>query len=233
MDYVLLIVDAKDETRGETVPMAEMVKFSNELAGAGKLRSGSPLQPEAQATRVTRRSGRVAAIDGPFAESKEVIAGYMWIDAADRAEALAIAKRCPATRMGCVELQQAATDRAAVPPSGGTRFMLIFIEPPDFDGDPDQAKYNEMMNWIGELQAAHKYVECAALPKSEPGARVKSRRGELEVTDGPFAEAKEIVGGFAILDVENRSDALAWTQRCPHAKWGIVELREVRKVPPL
>ena len=233
MDYMLLIVDRKGAPTGETVGMAEMGQFAAELAQQGKLRGGAPLRPESTATRISVRGGRARSVDGPFAETKEVIGGFFMVDAASRAEAIEIAKRCPAARSGIVQVNEAMAEGVPAPPNGGTRYMLLFVEGPDFAGDPDGAKYRAMEEWTGELKGGKKYVECAGLAKSPPPARIEVRAGKTSVSDGPFAESKEVIGGYAIVDVPDRTEALAIARRCPHATWGEVEVREVMKTGPM
>ena len=231
MDYMLLIVNRRGEPQREPIGLPEMGKYSRELAEEGKLRGGAPLRSDDAAVRVKVRGGRTEATDGPFVETKEVIGGYLVFDARDAAEALEIAKRCPAARAGLVELHGAMADRVDSPASGGTRFMLLFLEGPDFEGDPDGSKYRQMEKWTDELKREKRYVECAGLPKSPPGARIESRGGKISVTDGPFAETKEIVGGYAVVVARDREGAIEIAARCPHAAWGEVEVREVVPVP--
>jgi hypothetical protein len=57
-------------------------------------------------------------------------------------------------------------------------------------------------------------------------ARVRVRNGKAQVLDGPFAEAKEMVGGFFLLNCRTRDEALAIARRCPAAEWATVEVRE-------
>ena len=174
MDYMFLIVDRKNAPTGETVGMAEMGQFAGELAQKGKIRGGAPLHPENTATRISVRGGRARSVDGPFAESKEVVGGFFMVDAASRAEAIEIAKRCPAARSGIVQVNEAFAERLPSPPSGGTRYMLLFVEGPDFDGDPDGAKYRAMNAWTDALKDEKKYVECAGLAKD---AAARADRG--------------------------------------------------------
>ncbi len=233
MDYMLLIVNHRGQPRREPIGFPEMNEYYRELSQEGKLRSGAPLEPDDAAVRVKVRGGNTQITDGPFAETKEVIGGYFTFDARDMSEALEIAKRCPAARSGLVELHAAMADRIDSPPTGGTRFMLLFLEGPDFGGDPDGSKYREMMRWTDELKREKKYVECAGLEKSPAGARIESCGGRISVTDGPFAEAKEVVGGYALIAAPDRKSALEIAARCPHAGWGQVEVREVAVVPGL
>jgi len=68
---------------------------------------------------------------------------------------------------------------------------------------------------------------AAPLAGDPPPARIETRGGKVLVTDGPFAEAKEIVGGYAIVRAASRAEAIEIAKRYPHAKWGPVELREI------
>jgi hypothetical protein len=108
--YVLLILD--DPKRQWASPaeagaeMAKMGRFAAELGQQGKLQGGNPLASMAEAVRVRARDGQIHVTDGPFAETKEMVGGFFLIEAADRAEALEIAKRCPAAALGSVELRE-------------------------------------------------------------------------------------------------------------------------------
>lgn len=216
MECLLLFFDRRGESSRETI-FAEMRPYAAELAQKGALRSGAPLRPDAEGLRVCLKQGAAQVLDGPFAESKEVVSGYMLLEVPSFADVLQLAKRCPAARVGPVEVREAMADREADPPSGS----------PSADG----AKYEAMVRWTDALRREKKYVECAGLPKSHPGARVELRGGKTAVSDGPFAESKGIVGGYALIEAKSRDEAVAIAKLCPHASWGDVEIREVIVVP--
>src|SRR5262245_53239809 len=157
MDYMLLIVNPKHDPSIEPVTMAEMGQFAAQMSQQGRMKSGAPLHDEKGAVRVSMRGGNARSIDGPFAESKEGVGGYCMVEAASRAEAIELAKRCPATRSGLVQVSEAFADRIPSPPTAGTRYLLFFIEPPDFGGDPEGAKYRAMTDWTDALKAETKY----------------------------------------------------------------------------
>ena len=230
MECLLLFFDRRGESSRETI-FAEMRPYAAELAQKGALRSGAPLRPDAEGLRVCLKQGAAQVLDGPFAESKEVVSGYMLLEVPSFADALQLAKRCPAARVGPVEVREAMADREADPPSAGQRWVLLFLEGPSAEGDPDGAKYEAMVRWTDALRREKKYVECAGLPKSHPGARVELRGGKTAVSDGPFAESKEMVGGYALIEAKSRDEAVAIAKLCPHASWGDVEIREVIVVP--
>ena len=84
---------------------AEQVRFSDELQAKGQYLAGSPLQPPASAATVRVRDGKRLLTDGPFAETREHLGGYMIIDVRDRDEAIAIASRAPLAHVGTIEVR--------------------------------------------------------------------------------------------------------------------------------
>ena len=100
MEFMLILL-ADREAPDDPGIYPEMVRFTRELAGSGQLRGGAPLHPELEGARVTGDGVML----GPF-PSRVVIGGYFLIDCKNRAEAIEIAKRCPHTRVGTVEVRQ-------------------------------------------------------------------------------------------------------------------------------
>ena len=109
MKYLLLIyLDESWEKR----PLAERQEvytgqwdLSQELAARGQYLGGNPLHPATSATSVRVRNGKRLLTDGPFAETREQLGGYMLIDVANLDEAIAIAARGPVARVGTVEVR--------------------------------------------------------------------------------------------------------------------------------
>jgi len=81
-------------------------EFAMKILGAGKLKGGSPLRPVTEARRIRSRKGQTRITDGPFAEAKEVIAGYFLIEAGSLDEAVQIASGCPNVEFGSVEVRE-------------------------------------------------------------------------------------------------------------------------------
>ncbi|MDP3295182.1 MAG: YciI family protein [Nevskia sp.] len=114
MSYALLILEerARRTRRSRDDAMTEydsMQRFGASLNARGILRGGDALKPDAEGVRVSAREGRPLLLDGPFAESKEMIGGFFLIDVASRAEAVAIAAECPATAWATVEVREIGT----------------------------------------------------------------------------------------------------------------------------
>jgi hypothetical protein len=95
MRYMMFIKHTEDY-RNADVPASlheDMGKFIEETTKSGNFISGAGLQPSSAGTRVALRKGKIAVIDGPFTESKEIVGGYAIIDAKSHEEALALARR--------------------------------------------------------------------------------------------------------------------------------------------
>ena len=108
--FMLIIVDDVDRKWGSAEEqgqeLAKMGGFAQAQAQAGRMVGGGPLTGIAQAARVRIEDGKPLVTDGPFAETKETIAGYFLIEADDRDQAIEIAKECPHAALGAVEVRE-------------------------------------------------------------------------------------------------------------------------------
>ncbi len=86
--------------------LAESVQLTHTLHANGQYIHASPLTPTAQAARVAVRNGKASVTDGPFAETHEQVAGYFFVEATSRDEAIDIAGRIPGARLGHVEVRE-------------------------------------------------------------------------------------------------------------------------------
>jgi len=109
VQYMLLIVEPAEQRQTRTEAdgralQARMARFADELRARGRLVASESLR--SSASRVRARDGKPSVIDGPFAEAKEMIGGYFLLDCADRDEAVAIARQCPAVAWADVEVRE-------------------------------------------------------------------------------------------------------------------------------
>ncbi len=107
--------------------------------------------------------------------------------------------------------------------------MLLIIEPigqrEERGVDNGRVVYQQMLDFTEELRTAGVLMATSSLATA--ATRLRRPGGAApRLLDGPFAEAKEMVGGFFLLDVATRDEALAWAARCPAAGWATVEVRE-------
>jgi hypothetical protein len=107
--------------------------------------------------------------------------------------------------------------------------LLIYSEEPT--GAPPQEVIDTVMGeyWAYEKAVADAGVKLGgdALQDSTTASTVRVKDGERVVTDGPFAETREVLGGFYLIDVPDLDAALDWAARCPGAKYGSIEVRPV------
>jgi hypothetical protein len=114
------------------------------------------------------------------------------------------------------------------------RFMMLMIPlgyetaPPDVKLDLERVsammKYNEALKDAGVL------ITLDGLHPPSMGARVSFAGGKPVVTDGPFTEAKEVLGGYWMIDVTSREEAIGWAKRCPASGSEIIEIRQVQEL---
>jgi hypothetical protein len=95
------------------------------------------------------------------------------------------------------------------------------------------AAMQEAVQLTHELHAKGQYIEAAPLEPSSTAASVRVRDGKLQVTNGPFAETREVLGGYYLIDVENLDEAIRIAERHPGQRFGTVEIRPVIELPGL
>lgn len=110
-------------------------------------------------------------------------------------------------------------------------YMLLMIEPPTQRStrtrEQGEQAYARMQRFADELKAAGLLRGVESLAAHTSAARVQLRDGVPRVVDGPFAEAKEMIGGYFLIDCATRDEAIAWARRCPAAEWCTVEVRSL------
>jgi hypothetical protein len=114
------------------------------------------------------------------------------------------------------------------------RFMMLMI-PKGYEtaapGTPlDAKRVAEMMKYNEALQQAGVLLALDGLHPPSMGARVSFAGGKPKVTDGPFAEAKEVLGGYWVIQVKSKEEAVAWASRCPASENEVIEVRQVQEM---
>ena len=114
------------------------------------------------------------------------------------------------------------------------RFMMLMIPGgyekaapgtvPEADRVAAMMKYNEALEQAGVLRALD------GLNPPSTGARVSFAGGKPKVTDGPFIETKEVLGGYWMIDVKSKGEAIAWASRCPATDNEVIEIRQVQEL---
>ena len=115
------------------------------------------------------------------------------------------------------------------------RFMMLMIPGGYETAAPgtvpeDVERVAAMMAYNTALMDAGVLITCDGLHPPSMGARVSFPSGKPVVTDGPFAESKEVLGGYWMIDVASREEAIAWARRCPASDNEIIEIRQVQEM---
>jgi hypothetical protein len=115
------------------------------------------------------------------------------------------------------------------------RFMMLII-PRGYEKAPpgtvpdDAAAVAVMMKYNESLQEAGVLLDLNGLHPLSAGARVSFSGGKPTVIDGPFVETKEVLGGYWVIDVKSKAEAIAWASRCPAGDNEVIEIRQLQEL---
>jgi hypothetical protein len=114
------------------------------------------------------------------------------------------------------------------------RFMMLMI-PKGYEAAapgtvPSAEAVGRMMKYNEALKEAGVLITLDGLHPPSAGARVSFAGGKPMVTDGPFIEAKEVLGGYWMIDVKSKNEAIAWASRCPASNNEVIEIRQVHEM---
>jgi hypothetical protein len=108
------------------------------------------------------------------------------------------------------------------------RFMMIMIpNVAEADWHPDAEAIATMSKFNDELSRAGVLLALDGLAPSAKGARVSFAGGKPSVTDGPFTESKELIGGYWLIQARSKQEAVEWASRCPANDGDLIEVRQV------
>jgi hypothetical protein len=221
--------------------LSAMGGYNEALMKAGVLLGADGLQASSKGVRVRLSGKKTTVTDGPFAEAKELVAGFWLIQVKSKEEAIEWAKRVPA-KEGEVELrplfelsdlpsdptekpdgwrdqeQQTREAWAATGPvrQAGTTRYLVALKSNRFTESgalPDQKILTAMGGLMDELARSGALLGGEGLKPSSKGARVQFSGDKRTVIDGPFTEAKEMIAGYTIIQVRTREEAIEFAKR--------------------
>lgn len=110
------------------------------------------------------------------------------------------------------------------------RFMMLMMPGGYVDAEPDPEHVAEMAEYNEALEEAGVLLDVNGLHPPSMGARVSFSGDEPRVTDGPFAEAKEVVGGYWVIEVDSKHEAVDWAKRCPGSENEVIEVRRIHEL---
>jgi hypothetical protein len=215
--------DAYYEKGGK--PSKELIagvgKMVGDAARSGRLLAGDGLGPSAQGVRLKFAGGTRSVIHGPLTGGNELVAAFAVMRVRSLDEAIDWASRFAAV-VGDAEIDVRPANEPwdiglGQKPAGLTTRRYIAMHKADarFEAGapPTKAETEAMDKLIGEMTKAGVLLATASLEPSSRAARLRNFGGRETLVDGPFAESKELVGGFAILELDSRQEAIDWARR--------------------
>jgi hypothetical protein len=248
MKYMLLIYGAEDCWTADErrACMLESLGICDELASEGKYLAASPLQSVTTAASVRVRDGRTLVTDGPFAETTEHLGGYYVLDLADLDEAIAVAARLPPAGKGTVEIRpllalDGLPPECPLPAAAGdgslTAFMLLCYDDEaawEAAGPRALAEARAQAAALARrLSNEGRFLSASPLHPAATATCVRVRGGRRVITDGPFTETHEVLGGYYLILAEDRDTAVRFAAQHSGARLGSVEVRPVFDVSGL
>jgi hypothetical protein len=243
MKFALLAYSPENAWTPEewSVCVNESIAICDELKAKQQFIAASPLKPVETATSVRVRQGQTQVTTGPFAETAEQLGGFFLIDAPSLDDAIAIAERLPSAQKGTVEvrplfeLDGLPTDQfhadVSMMGQGGFVYMLLCYDDEQAWQVAGPAALEAAMNQAVELthrlHSRRQYISAAPLHSSSAATSVRRREGHRLVTDGPFAETREVLGGYYLIVARDLNDAISIAAQHPGAKLGTVEIRQI------
>ncbi len=236
MKYLLFIgAGGRPAAVDLTVMQRECSGWVEEMDGRGVRLLGRELEPPETAATVRVRDGETLVTDGPFAETKEFIAGFDLLECADLDEAIEVAVKHPSSWFQAIEIRpfmdglwlgEEASAFARGEDGAARPYLLIMW----MGGTPaapfdDQAVMEEGEAWREDLEARGLQVLGNALEGTDTATTVRVRGGEMLLSDGPFIETKEFVAGIDVVSCADRQQAIQLAAAHPIARYHAIEVR--------
>ena len=230
----MILIKADEQTEAGVLPseqlLTEMGAYNEELVNAGVMVAGEGLHPSSRGVRVRFAGHRTTVIDGPFTETKELLAGFWLWDVKSKEEAIEWLKRCPnpTGTNSVVELREAgcASGLEGVNPqpppaaAGAKRYMVLIKSDPDMEAgvNPGNERLAAMARRNDEAVQEGTLLLAEGLQPSSKGARVRFTGRARTVIDGPFTETKELIAGFWLIQAASMAEAIKWVERYPYPR---------------
>jgi hypothetical protein len=213
-------------------------QYNDQLERAGAMQASDAFRVGSSGVRVTFPGAAPAAVDTPITGAKPPASGFTVIEAPSKEDAIAWVRTWPALD-GDVEIREAGCPGGVPavhtprPPADAKQFFLILKSNARFEAGeiPDAPHLASMVRRNEEGTRAGVLVAGEGLQPSSRGVRVRSSGGKTTVVDGPFAEAKELIAGFWLIQVATLEDAIAWVRTYPYPFRADAEVEIRERVP--
>ncbi len=247
MKYMLIVYSPENAwTQDEwTACTVQSSAVCADLQSKGQFLSASPLHPVATAASVRVRNGQSLVTAGPFAETTEQLGGFFLVDVPNLDDAIAIATQLPAAKKGTIEIRPVfhladlpadKFDSRSNADMNRSRYMLLCYDDEHAWNQAGPAELraaqSEAVELTQQLDARDQYISASPLHPVSTATSVRIRNGKRLVTDGPFAETREFLGGYYLIFARDFNEAISIASKHSGARFGTVEVRPVYKLQP-
>ncbi|WP_280232600.1 YciI family protein [Nocardia cyriacigeorgica] len=232
MHYLALLVGRDDDPEalpGSPEFDAEVERYAEfDARVATAIAGGAALYPSSAAVNITRDGDTTLITDGPFAEGAEVVGGFYVFDVTDLDEAIQLARQLPAVESGAIELRPLVQWMPHDTPAADWWMALLWnradavVEPDTSEWDVMVVEHQRFADRVGAVIRGG-----GALRPPSTATTVRTREGELAITDGPFAETAEVVDGLYLFAAPDRQAATEIAALIPMGAKGRTELRQI------
>lgn len=240
MQYLIMHKNDPKTEAGE-LPSMELIQqmgaFVGEFVKQGRFIDGAGLSGSRTRTRLTFRNGVATVKNGPYVGERELPAATTLIKVSTRDEALAWAERYGrALGDGEIEIGKVNEpwDIGVMPAPKNPPLQVLLIEKADATteaGGRTAAQKTALAALKSEMKAAGVLVGSRRLRSSATAKRLTFTKNALRILDGPFAESKELIGGFAVMELDSMDDAIALCRTYADILGGTLEI-DIRQVDP-
>jgi hypothetical protein len=246
MKYVLFICgNTEYSSDGQAAPenlavmQREIPRWVEEMDGRGVRLFGRELDLPETAATVRVRDGQTLITDGPFAETKEFIAGFDLLECADLDEAIEVAAKCPVSWFHTLEIrpfagglrlgEQTAAFGRGEDGAASPYLLIMWMGGTPAAPSDDQAVMQEVEAWRQDLQARGLHVLGGALQGTDTATTIRARDGETRLSGGPFTKTEEFIAGIDVVSCADRQQAIQLAAAHPAARYHAIEARPFYK----
>jgi hypothetical protein len=229
MRYMLIhAADPDLASKWDEEAQAAFSAWTEETIRSGVNLQGNRIRPTADATTIKLRDGELVITDGPYAETKEQVAGYDVLECASLDEAVRWAGGHPSSWTGAIEVRALPDSAPAVPlpepGEGKIQYLMLVCTDPAVD-PREFARAEPVDPWVAEMDGRGVRLYGSELEPPASARTVRVREKQSIVTDGPFAETKEQIAGFDVLECADLDEAIEVASGHPMARLGLLEVR--------
>jgi len=236
MRFIIMhkMTEELEQGRPDPEVIAAVGKLVGEAVKEGMFLGGEGLKPTSQRTHIKYQNGRRTLTDGPFAEAKELVGGFALLRVRSKEEAISWCDKFAAA-IGDIELYLGPVvepwDLGMVPKPKNPPLRFLSMhrlnEQAENDAPPDPALFEKVGALIDEMRNAGVLQATEGLGSTREGTRIHFEGKKHKIIDGPFAESKELVAGYALMNLPSKAAAIEWATRFGE----IVKVHEVEIRP--